>query len=47
LRAFEALQAGFGFGCGGRVEGTFAEELVGGNAFLDAEFFAGVTLGVV
>lgn len=47
LRAFEALQACFGLILCGRVVGAFAEEFVGGNAFLDAEFFAGVALGVV
>jgi hypothetical protein len=47
LRAFEALQARLGFGLCGGVVGAFAEEFVGGDAFLDAEFLAGVALGVV
>ena len=46
-RALEALQPGFGFGLGGRVEGGAAEEFVRGDAFLRAEFGAGVLFGVV
>ena len=42
LGAFETLQAGFGFGLGGWIEAAFAEELVGRDAFLCAELFAGV-----
>lgn len=38
--ALEALQAGLGFRLCTRVEGGAAEELVGGNALLVAEFAA-------
>jgi hypothetical protein len=47
IGAFESLQARLGFGLCGRVVGAFAEELVGRDAFLDAELLAGVALGVV
>lgn len=47
LGAFEALQAGLGLVLCGRVVSAFAEELVGGDTFLDAELFASVALGVV
>ena len=47
LGAFEALQAGLGLVLCGRVIGAFAEELVGGDTFLDTELFAGVALRVV
>ena len=47
LGAFEALQACLGFGLRGGVVGAFAKELVGRDALLDAELFAGVALGVV
>lgn len=47
LRAFETLQTGLGLVLCGRVVGALAEEFVGGNAFLHAELFAGVALGVV
>jgi hypothetical protein len=41
------LQASFGFVLCGWVVGTFAEELVRGDTFLDTELFTGVALGVV
>lgn len=47
LCALEALQTCLGLGLCGWVEGAFAEELVGGDTFLNAELFAGVALGVV
>lgn len=46
-RALEALETGLGFGDGGRVEGGAAEEFVRRDAFLGAEFCAGVFFGVV
>lgn len=43
----KTLQTLLGFRLCVRVEGALAEELVAGNAFLGAEFLAGVFLGVV
>ena len=46
-RALEAVQAGLGFGLGGRVEGGAAEEFVRRDALLRAEFRARVLFTVV
>lgn len=46
-RALESLQTRSSFGLGVGVVGVAAEEFVGGDAFLAAEFFAGVAFGVV
>jgi hypothetical protein len=46
-RSFETLKSLLGFGLGVGVECAFAEELVGRNAFLAAEFLAGVFLFVI
>ena len=47
LRALEALQAVLCFGRGGGVEGSLAEEFVGADALLVAEFLARVLFAVV
>jgi hypothetical protein len=44
--ALKALQTVLGFGLGVRVERGAAEELVRRDAFLGAELFAGVAVGV-
>lgn len=46
-RSFETLKSLLGFSLGVWVECAFAEELVRGNAFLGAEFLAGVFLFVI
>ena len=45
--AFKALETLLGFSLGGWVEIIAAEELIGGDAFLGAKFFAGVFLIII
>lgn len=46
-RAFEALETLLGFGLRGRIKIIASEELIGRDAFLGAEFLAGVLLIVI